>query len=218
MTFAHTLLNRRQTIAGLSVVTGSAVLLPNRVRPAAAANINLAATFNAQMRSLWEDHIAWTRLYIVSAVAALPDLEATTNRLLTNQDDIGAAVGTYYGDQAGSDLAVLLRDHILGAAKLLTAAKAGDTDAVASASTEWYANAKAIGTFLAAANPDNWTEAALTDQMNMHLDMTLTEATAQLSGDFTGSVQAYDAIRVHILGMADVLSSGIIAQFPAKFA
>ena len=53
--------------------------------------------------------------------------------------------------------------------------------------------------------------------MKMHLDQTLDEATHQLKGDYTASIQDYDHIVNHILGMADVLSDGIIAQFPARF-
>ena len=40
--------------------------------------------FRAAMRKLWEDHITWTRLFIVSAAADLPDKDATTQRLLQN--------------------------------------------------------------------------------------------------------------------------------------
>src|SRR5262245_64445440 len=53
------------------------------------------AVFHADMRKLWEDHITWTRLYIVSAVADLPDLDATAGRLLQNQADIGSAVAPF---------------------------------------------------------------------------------------------------------------------------
>jgi hypothetical protein len=44
------------------------------------------------MRKLWEDHITWTRLYIVSAEAGLPDTDATLQRLLQNQTDLGNAI------------------------------------------------------------------------------------------------------------------------------
>src|SRR5215471_1703569 len=84
------------------------------------------AGFHDAMRQLWEDHITWTRLYIVSAAAGLPDADQTARRLLKNQADIGDAVATYYGAGAGQALTALLRSHILTAAKLIGAAKSGD--------------------------------------------------------------------------------------------
>ena len=84
-------------------------------------------TFNADMRKLWEDHITWTRLYIVDAIGGLPEKAATTQRLLQNQVDLGNAIKPFYGDAAGAKLTSLLRDHILIAAELIDAAKAGDS-------------------------------------------------------------------------------------------
>ena len=49
-----------------------------------------------------------------------------TDRLLRNQADIGNAIKPFYGDAAGDALHGLLREHILGAAALLNAAKAGE--------------------------------------------------------------------------------------------
>src|SRR5207253_1703971 len=46
------------------------------------------AAFQAAMRKLWEDHITWTRVFIISAAADLPDKATATNRLLQNQVDI----------------------------------------------------------------------------------------------------------------------------------
>ncbi|HJR87932.1 MAG TPA: hypothetical protein VJ930_09800, partial [Acidimicrobiia bacterium] len=86
--------------------------VPATSTTAAAATVDPVA-FGQAMRDLWTDHVAWTRLFIVSAVAGLPDTEATADRLLRNQADIGAAVAGFYGDEAGEALTALLRDHIL---------------------------------------------------------------------------------------------------------
>ena len=175
------------------------------------------AAFHDAMRRLWEDHITWTRLYIVSAAAGLPDVTPTAERLLKNQTDLGDAIKPFYGDAAGASLAALLRGHILTAAKLIGAAKSGDTAAVSAASAAWYANADSIATFLSSANPRQWPVATLRAAMKMHLDLTLQEATARLHGDWAADIAAYDAVHRHILQMADVLSDGIIKQFPSRF-
>lgn len=185
--------------------------------PAAAAGDRIdPVAFHRDMRKLWEDHVTWTRLYIVSAVAGLPDLEATAGRLLQNQADIGDAVATFYGDEAGGALTGLLRDHILIAADLVTAAKAGDAPAVSSQKDRWYTNADEIARFLANANPA-WPVATLQQMMRGHLDQTLAEATARLTGDWQADIAEYDRIHLHILDMADALADGIVEQFPDRF-
>lgn len=169
------------------------------------------------MRKLWEDHITWTRLFIISAADGLKDHQVAAGRLLRNQDDIGNAIKPYYGDAAGTELTGLLREHILVAADLLTAAKAGKTAAVEKATKAWYANADEITDFLAAANPDNWPKDAVGAHMRMHLDLTLQEAVARLQGKYNADVVAYDKIHDAILELSDALAAGIVAQFPEKF-
>ncbi|MEX0784597.1 MAG: hypothetical protein WD557_18335 [Dehalococcoidia bacterium] len=175
------------------------------------------AEFHDAMRKLWEDHVTWTRLFIVSAVADLPDSPATTERLLQNQTDIGDAIKPFYGEDAGNQLTVLLKEHITTAATLLGAAKAGDSAAVTASSASWYDNADRIAAFLSGANPDNWPESDATAMMREHLDLTLEEAVAHLTGDYATDIAAYDKIHVQILEMADMLSDGIVAQFPERF-
>src|SRR5215207_5795332 len=80
--------------------------------------------FQDAMRKLWEDHITWTRVFIISAAADLPDKAAATDRLLQNQVDIGNAIKPYNGDAAGDQLTGLLKEHITTAAEIVTAAKA----------------------------------------------------------------------------------------------
>ena len=175
------------------------------------------ATFQDDMRQLWIDHVTWTRLFLVSAIAELPDVDATATRLLENQDDIGAAIAPFYGDDAAAQLTSLLREHILIAADLVAAAKSGDGAAVETRTALWYANADEIAAFLASANPA-WPEDTLRAMMRTHLDQTLVEATARLQGDWTTDVAEYDMIVAHILEMADTLSAGVIEQFPNHFS
>lgn len=173
-------------------------------------------TLRSTLRRLWEDHITWTRLYIVSVAAGLPDADATAQRLLQNQVDIGNAIKAFYGDDAGNKLTALLKDHILGAADLLAAAKAGDKTKVEAASKKWYDNANDIAAFLSSANSKDWPLADMKAGMKMHLDLTLQEAVNRLGGKYADDIKDYDRVHEHILGLADLLSAGIISQFPSK--
>src|SRR5438132_3792440 len=176
-----------------------------------------AVAFHDAMRKLWEDHVTWTRLAIVSLVAGLADTNATVGRLMQNQADIGNAIRPFYGEAAGDHLTALLKDHIAIAAEIILAAKAGNQSGVDGARSRWYANADAIASFLSGANPKNWSPQMMQHMMHEHLDLTLQEAVAQLTGDYPASVAAYDAVHGQILGMADMLSAGIIDQFPQMF-
>jgi hypothetical protein len=174
--------------------------------------------FQQAVRKLWEDHVTWTRVYIIAALADLPEAEIAAQRLLQNQTDIGDAVKPFYGDAAGDQLTALLNDHILIAADLLTAAKAGDSVKFEDANQRWYQNADEIAAFLSSANPDNWPLSEMQTMMKDHLDLTLEEATARLSEDWAGDVAAYDKVHDEILHMADMISDGIIQQFPKEFS
>ena len=173
--------------------------------------------FHDAMRKLWEDHITWTRLAIISFAHDLPDLSATEARLLKNQEDIGNAVKPFYGKAAGNQLTALLKEHITGAVALLAAAKSGDQALIKQRSDEWYANGNAVADFLAKANPRYWKQPTMRKMMKTHLDQTLDEAVHRLGGDYEADIRDYEAIHQHILEMADALSTGIIKQFPKRF-
>jgi hypothetical protein len=173
--------------------------------------------FQDDMRKLWEDHVTWTRLAIVSFVDDLSDLDATVGRLIRNQTDIGDAIKPFYGEEAGDQLTELLEGHINGAVELLTAAKAGDQPQVKKETAQWYRNGDQIADFLSGANPDNWPREDMRSMMGTHLDQTLDEAVQRLEGDHEAEIRTYDEIHVHILEMADALTDGILAQFPEKF-
>ena len=169
------------------------------------------------MRKLWEDHITWTRLAVISLTTDSPDTQASVGRLLRNQADIGNAIKPYYGKAAGTKLTALLREHILIAADLIAAARKGDQEALASQQARWRANADEIAGFLSGANPGSWKPAEMRAMMRSHLRLTTDEVVARLTKNWAADVRWYDRIHVQILHMADMLSDGLVAQFPARF-
>jgi hypothetical protein len=170
-----------------------------------------------EMRRLWEDHITWTRLAIISLTTDSPDTQATVGRLLQNQTDIGNAVKPFYGNAAGNELTKQLRTHILIAADVIAAAKAGDAAKLADAQARWAKNGDDIAAVLNRVNPRNWKLAAMKAELRTHLKLTTDEAVARLQGNWSADVAAYEKIHRHALHLSDVLSAGVIKQFPRRF-
>jgi hypothetical protein len=171
----------------------------------------------SDMRRLWEDHITWTRLAIISLTTNSPDSEATVGRLLENQTDIGNAVKPFYGNAAGNQLTKQLRAHILIAADVVAAAKAGDTAKLADAQARWARNGDDIAAVLNSVNRRYWKLATMKAELRTHLKLTTEEAVARLQGNWDADVAAYDKIHRHALHLSDLLSDGLIKQFPRRF-
>jgi len=211
---------RKRTINLKNPVFGQilAILCLGLIAAAGAAPRQISSTeLSKDMRKLWEDHITWTRLYIVETLSELPEQKATADRLLANQVDIGNAIKPFYGDAAGNKLADLLKAHILIAGEVIDAAKAGDLIKQNDASRRWYKNSDELADFLGGVNPDNWPPLEMKAMLREHLGTTTREVKAGLKMDWAGDIKAYDQLHVQILKMADMLSSGIVQQFPNKF-
>lgn len=168
------------------------------------------------MHKLWTDHVVWTRNVILNIMDGLPGTDQAVKRLLKNQEDIGNAIKPVYGNDAGTELTRLLKEHITIAADLLNAAKADNKSAFDAANKKWFVNADEISAFLSKANP-NWKLDEMKKMMHDHLNLTTEEAVARLKKDYDGDVKAYDKVYNEILMMADMLTNGIVKQFPDKF-
>jgi hypothetical protein len=168
------------------------------------------------MRKLWEDHVMWTRNVIFCLADELPGTDQAVKRLLQNQDDIGNAIKPFYGEEAGKKLTELLYAHIKISADVVKSAKAGNNTALDEANKKWYANADEISEFLSNANP-NWKLANLKMMMTDHLKLTTDEAVQRIKKDYDADVIAFEKVNNEILKMSDMLTDGIVKQFPAKF-
>jgi uncharacterized membrane protein YphA (DoxX/SURF4 family) len=206
---------RPRVVTASLLVAGILPIAPARAQMAQhPTESNAAMTLRQDMRQLWTDHVVWTRAYVVAAVGDQPDAAAAASRLMKNQEDIGAAVASFYGKAAGDQLTSLLKEHITIAVDIIKFAKAGDKAAQQQADARWRQNGDAIATFLSKAIR-NWPRAVLVQMMNTHLSTTTDEVVARLTKNWEADVRAFDAAYAHILAMSDALADGIIKQFPA---
>lgn len=168
------------------------------------------------LRMLWEQHIAWTRMTIISMIAGLPDVDLVTQRLLRNPMDFEKALKPFYGNRIASKFSDLFKSHLVIAAELVKSAKAGNKEAAANAEKRWYANANEIAAFLASINP-YWSQEDWKAMLHEHLALTKSEAVDILTGNYAKGITVYDEIEKQALKMADVMAKGIVKQFPKNF-
>lgn len=175
-----------------------------------------ANELNKIERKLWSDHVSWTRDFIISDLASLEDKDVAVERLLKNQDDIGNSIKAYYGEENAKKLSTLLKEHITIAGAVVSAAKSGNKDDLEKANKLWYENADKIADVLSVLNP-SWPKNAVKDMLYQHLKLITDQVVARLNKNWKADVAAYDAGLDHMLMFADVVSSGIVKQFPDKF-
>lgn len=164
------------------------------------------------LRKLWEEHIMWTRSFIISTAESLGDLQVVTKRLLRNPRDFGDVLSQYYGNEKAKTFENLLTSHLEIGGKLVTDSKNGDTAAAEIDRRNWYKNADEIADFLAGINP-YWTKRQWQSMLYEHLKITEEEAALRLKKQYAEDVAIYDTIENQALAMADYMARGIKDQF-----
>ena len=175
-----------------------------------------APKLQAAMRSLWHGHIVHTRAY-ANAVHAdnTAGARKAADAVVANAKQISDAVAGFYGKPGGEQMLTLLAGH-WGAVKQLTDARANRDEAAANAAmTDLTANAGAIATFLAGANP-NLPEADVRGLLVGHGAHHAQQIRQVMAGDRKGEADTWAAMQQHMDTIADALAAAIAKQFPDK--
>ena len=117
--------------------------------------------------------------------------------------------------QPPRDTSALARGHDTTGMK--AGARGEDTLVVNTTVAMLRANADSIAGFLNSANPRHWPRATLQSALSMHVDLMVQAVQARARGDWSASVAALDASHRQAMQIADVLTDGIVKQFPNRF-
>ena len=74
--------------------------------------------FKSLNRLLWEQHVNWTRMTIMSIVFNLPELQFVEERLLRNATDMGNCLRPFYGDQIADRYDELIKEHLCASGRI----------------------------------------------------------------------------------------------------
>ena len=169
-----------------------------------------------KMNLVWEQHIMWTRMLLISIAENLKDLEATQTRLLRNPKDIADVFRPYYGNNVASEIQRLLTEYLAIEKDLIVALKNKDQEQANELSTKWYQNADRMAEAFSSINPF-YPKEEIRRMLYEHLRLTTEEVNARLRGDYVADINAYDMVQKEILKMSRFFVDGIVRQFPNLF-
>ncbi len=169
-----------------------------------------------QMNLVWEQHIMWTRMLLISIAENLRDLDATQTRLLRNPKDIANVFRTFYGNEVAAEIQRLLTEHLTIGKELIVALKNNNQEQARILNTKWYQNADSMADAFSSINPF-YPREEIHRMLYEHLRLTTEEVSARLKGDYVADINAYDLVQKEILKMSRFFVDGIVRQFSNWF-
>ena len=166
---------------------------------------------NEDMRLAWLNHVYWTRMYLMSAVADNADQQAVEERLLETADEITDVFARYLPIATTRQLRNLLTEHIEIAGQIIQALKAKNMSDYDALVKEWYRNANQMAALFANYNP--YFESRETRNMLLnHLDPTREEIEHQVNGEYEQSIDVFRDVEQQALALADYFARGLLAR------
>ena len=169
-----------------------------------------------QMNLVWEQHIMWTRMLLISIAENLKDLEATQTRLLRNPKDIADVFRRFYGIAVANRIQQLITEYLVIGKELIVALKNKNQEEATKLNTKWYQNADEMAEAFSSINPF-YPKEEIRNMLYEHLRLTTNEVNYRLQGNYAEDINSYDMVQKEILKMSQFFVNGIVKQFPNLF-
>lgn len=168
------------------------------------------------MNMVWEQHIMWTRMLLISIAENLKDLDATKSRLLQNPKDISNVFKKYYGNAVATTIQNLLTEHLVIGNDLIVALNNNKQELAKELNNKWYKNADDMAEAFSSINPF-YPKEKVRGILYEHLKLTTDEVAARLRKDYSADIKSYDMVQKEILNMSQFFVDGLVKQFSNMF-
>ncbi len=206
---------------GLLVGGGVGYMLNNKEdvqqKNAAPATDTKAASLRVLLNNLESEHVDLASAATRAGFDGNANFTAAAGALGKNTDDLSAAIGSVYGEAAGTQFKEIWASHIGFFVDYTVAAKGGDTAGMDKAVQNLNGYVEAISIFLSGANP-NLPKEAVAQLVGEHVGLLKEAVDKHGAGDYAGSYDAQSRARVQITTkIADTLAGAIVKQKPEAF-
>lgn len=171
---------------------------------------------NKRLRVLWANHSIYDNLLILSIVYDLPILPMIEKRLLRNPTDFKEVLIPFYGEANASRFAHFLTNHINLGEDLFINLKRNDIERANIIERDLLANAEQISRFLASIN-SMWSQQEWYRLLANHVRLSRQLMEHYLNSSFDEAINLMEEDYANSLFMGDLMSEGIIKQFPKQF-
>lgn len=184
--------------------------------------------FRMDSRTLWTRYALGMINFSVSDFGNMPGTPAVEKNLSRNAAAVGDYFIPYYGITAGTKVGVLLSILLVNGTRVVEAIKNKKTDLAVYVDI-WRRQIDDLATYLNELNPGHYPKVLLIEMLTNLTGFWVDDFTARFKEDFAADAVALDNIlKVAVSGLpnhtskgysslADLLSRGIVAQFPLSF-
>ncbi len=229
-----TTMKYRTIAATIAVLTGTAVAANGGVAGATASSYppssdasqsqhmpqqysQAAVDLRVGMNNLLREHVSVS----LDATRSIADdasqwqIDGAIAAQYSNSDDLAAAVGSVYGDEAEAKFSELFREHIVESNKYAMAVANDDEAAKEEALEELQEYLNDIAVFFSDAT--GLPSQAIYDLLNEHEGLINESTEAYKEGDYAKSYELEREALMQISGAADALAAAVVSSQPDKF-
>lgn len=183
--------------------------------------------FRMDSRTLWTKYALGLVNYAVSSVADLSTTPSVEERLTKSATLIGDYFIPYYGIRAGSDIGKLLTDIFETGVEVVEVAKSkGD---IVPLQIKWAEQTKILAELFNKLNPGQYPVSLIEEMLQALTKLWTDNINARITKNIIMNAESIDGINKLVItgianhvnkgyqSLADVLSRGVIAQYPMSF-
>lgn len=177
-----------------------------------------AVDLRAQLNMTFTEHAGLAAMAMQDGADGAESFDQASAALLANADDLSAAVGSVYGEEAGAQFSEIWNSHIGYFVDYVVATGEGDAEAQEQAKADLDAYIVEQAALLDAATEGRIPAADFEAGLTAHVDQLLVAFDSYVAGDYE---TAYSSIReayAHMTMPAAGLSAAIVDQFPEEFS
>lgn len=176
-----------------------------------------AIDLRAQLNYTFSEHAGLAVMAMQDGADGAASFDQAAGALMANADDLSAAVGSVYGEEAGAQFAEIWGSHIGYFVDYVKATGAGDAEAQAQAKEDLDGYIVEQAALLDAATEGRVPAEALEEGLTTHVSQLLASFDAYAAGDFETAYAEMRAAYAHMAMPAAGLSAAITDQFPEQF-